>query len=206
MKELKRLIKKGLVAIEAKHKWDCDLRRAGAARCAATRPRLTSSDRRLNFGHQWQGNAYAKVYLTHRCPIGLFREKKIKKAPYYCKQCAQCIISAEQGPNFCLPVDRTVVPKIQISIASLKYSSDPKTDFDTGDMVLTRYDGWVHKCPAVAVSPVPNWSPSWIHTKQTLTALPFKCKLCKQRVCEEGMTFAKLANMAKILGALEKKR
>lgn len=160
----------------------------------------------LNFGHQWQGNAYAKVYLTHRCPIGLFREKKIKKAPYYCKQCAQCIISAEQGPNFCLPVDRTVVPKIQISIASLKYSSDPKTDFDTGDMVLTRYDGWVHKCPAVAVSPVPNWSPSWIHTKQTLTALPFKCKLCKQRVCEEGMTFAKLANMAKILGALEKKR
>ena len=26
MKELKRLIKKGLVAIEAKHKWDCDLK------------------------------------------------------------------------------------------------------------------------------------------------------------------------------------
>ena len=156
----------------------------------------------LNFGHQWQGNAYAKVSLTHRCPIGFFREKKIKKAPYYCKQCAQCIISAEQGPNFCLPVDRTVVPKIQISIAGLEYKRDANTDFDIGDMVLTKYDGWVHKCSASPKSVRLDRT----YTKQTLTGLPYKCKLCKKRICEEGMTFAKLANMAKILGALEKNR
>ena len=156
----------------------------------------------LTFGQQWQGYAFAKVYLTHRCPIGFFREKLIRKAPYYCKQCAQCIISAEQGPSFCLPVDTAIVPKIQISIASLEFKQDTNTDFDIGDMVLTKHDGWVHKCSAVPK----QVRPTWTTTKQTLTGLPYKCKLCKKRVCEEGMTFAKLANMAKILGAMEKKR
>ena len=156
----------------------------------------------MNFGQRWGGDAYVKVLLTHRCPIGQFREKRITKAPYYCKQCAQCVVSLDQGPSFCLPVDTTVVPKIQISIAHTNYKRDANTDFDIGDMVLTKYDGWVHKCEA---APKQAWD-NWTYTKQTLTALPYKCKLCKKRICEEGMTFAKLADMAKILGALEKKR
>ena len=158
----------------------------------------------LTFGMHWQGFPYAKVYLTHKCPIGAFREKKISKAPYYCKHCAQSVISAAQGPSFCLPVDTGIVPKLQISIAGLDFKRKPETDFDMGYLVLTQYDGWVHKCSAC-----PNrykWSSMQPYTKQTLTALPFKCKLCKQRIGEEGMTFDKLANMAKLLGALEKNR
>jgi len=152
----------------------------------------------LQFRSQWRHNFTLKVVLTHRCPIGHFRPKGIRKAPYYCKQCAQCIISSEQGPSFCLPVDTTVVPKMQISLGSPSYQRDPKTDFDIGDMILTKYDGWVHKCPSLA-----SHSGSWPITKQTLTGLPFKCKLCKKKICEEGMTFAKLANMAKVLGAMK---
>lgn len=155
----------------------------------------------LKFSISWRGDYYARVILTHKCPIGLFLEKRITKAPYYCKQCAQCIISLGQGPSFCLPVDANIVPKIQISIAAPNYKRDPNTDFDIGGMTLTKYDGWVHKCSALAIQsgcqgPI---------TKQTLTELPYKCKLCKKRICEEGMTFTKLANMAKILGAMDKK-
>lgn len=157
----------------------------------------------LNFIIRYHGDTHVKVYLTHRCPIGVFREKKITKAPYYCKQCAQCVISANQGPSFCLPVDTSVVPKIQISIAGLDFQRKPETDYDMGYLVLTQYDGWVHKC-----SKCPNkykWSAMHPYTKQTLTGLPYKCKLCKQRIGEEGMTFDKLANMARLLGALGKK-
>ena len=150
--------------------------------------------------HLRQEDYYVKVFLTHKCPIGYFREKRITKAPYYCKQCAQCIISTDQGPSFCLPVDTSIVPKIQIYIAAPDYKKDPNTDFDIGDMVLTKYKGWVHKCEALA-----GQDARWTFTKQTLSELPYKCKLCRKRVCEEGMTLAKLTNMAKILGVMDKK-
>lgn len=149
----------------------------------------------LQFKSQWRRDYHLTVGLTHKCPIGAFRDKVIRKAPYYCKQCAQCIISAEQGPGFALPVDSKIVPKMQISIASLAYRRDPNTDFDIGNMVLTKYDGWVHKCPAVTA---PNRI-EYTYTKQTLAKLPFKCKLCKQHICEEGMTFKKLVALASIM-------
>jgi len=153
----------------------------------------------LLYKAQWRGDFGLTVILTHKCPIGSFREKVISKAPYYCKQCAQCIISADQAASFCLPLDTTVVPKIQISLASPSYKRDPKTDYDIGDMVLTQNDGWVHKCSKLSTA-----NTSWPVTKQTLKSLPFKCKLCRKQICEEGMTFEKLANMAKILGVFSK--
>lgn len=152
----------------------------------------------LSYKGAWRGDFGLTVILTHKCPIGAFREKLIRKAPYYCKQCAQCIIPADKATSFCLPLDTKVVPKIQISLASPAYKRDPKTDFDIGDMVLTKYDGWVHKCSTLA-----TYNAAYPVTKQTLTSLPFKCKLCKKRILEEGMTFEKLANMAKILGAFK---
>lgn len=194
---LKALSSKGNFAVETRLR--CDWQRGVEYGGVNEHTSLTG----LNFGMGGRGNVYVRAFLTHKCPIGTFREKKISKAPYYCKNCAQCIISSAQGPSFCLPVDTSVVPKLQISIANSDFKRKPETDFDMGYLVLTQFDGWVHKCSAAPK--MMRWGTMHTYTKQTLTALPFKCKLCKQHIGEEGMTFDKLAATAKILGAMQKK-
>jgi hypothetical protein len=160
--------------------------------------------RAIQQGKRWE----LKVTLTHNCPIGSFREKNINRAPYYCKLCAQCIVSTDQGRGMGLPVVAGIVPKIQISIAGPDYERDPATDFDIGDMVLTKYDGWVHKCSSIPKSPPGANKPPYnnfrahflgFNTKQTLVSLPFKCKLCKKRIGEEGFDFKKMAAIASVL-------
>lgn len=161
----------------------------------------------LHYRSIWRERWELKVTLTHKCPIGSFREKNINKAPYYCKLCAQCIVSTDQGRGMGLPVDTTIVPKMQISIAGPDYERDPATDFDIGDMVLTRYEGWVHKCSSIPKSPPgANKHPYknfrsylGIETKQTLVSLPFKCKLCKKLIGEEGFDFKKMVAIASVL-------
>ena len=153
----------------------------------------------LNFGARWRNDFALRITLSHKCPISRFNNKNIRKAPYYCKNCAQCIISADQGPGMGLPVDLRIVPKMQISLAGMSYKSDPTKDLDIGDMVLTRYNGWVHKCTKLSTED-PYISP-YIQGKQTLTKLPFKCKECKKPIGEEGFDFKKMVAIASVLRA-----
>lgn len=148
----------------------------------------------INFGPKWRDQFELQVVLTHKCPIHAFGPKIIRKAPYYCKQCTQCIISADQGPMMGLQVDLSIVPKMQISIVGSNYECDTVRDFDIGDLILTRAYGWVHKCTALDTK-----RGRFHQGKQTLTKLPFKCKECKKQIGEEGFDFKKMVAIASLL-------
>lgn len=162
----------------------------------------------LQYGAVCRDRFRLKITLTHKCPIMGFREKRIRKAPYFCKNCALPIVTAEQGPGMALEVDRGVIPKIQISLAGLDFYREKGKDFDMGDLLLTRREGWVHKCSAITppkgiqsqVAPLRGAQVyHYTEGKQTITGFPFKCKECKKLIGEEGLTFQKMVALASVL-------